>query len=136
MAALQDILDEQARIRQELQRMEDSDETTEENDGDFRDTLVARWEELDKASKPIIERMERIKAITRVAEDEANLERPDGNGEPDEHDEALPPDEAAAAGSPLTRADGDEVQHEARYHQHALYSLRSREAREKAGLVW
>jgi hypothetical protein len=34
MAALQDILDEQARIKQELQRMEDSDETTEENDGE------------------------------------------------------------------------------------------------------
>jgi HK97 family phage major capsid protein len=78
MAALQEILDEMARIRQELQRMEDSDETTEENDGDFRDTLVARWEELDKASKPIIERMERVKAITRATEDESNLERPDG----------------------------------------------------------
>jgi hypothetical protein len=78
MAALQDILDEQARIKTELQRMEDSDETTEENDGDLRDTLVARWTELDAKAAPIIERMEKIKAITRVADDEANLERPDG----------------------------------------------------------
>ena len=78
MAALQDILDEQARIKQELQRMEDSDETTEENDGDLRDTLISRWEELDNKAKPIVERMERIKAITKVADDEANLERPAG----------------------------------------------------------
>ena len=56
----------------------------------------------------------------------------------DEHDEeqALPPDEEAAAGSPLTRTDGAEDGHEARYHQHALYLLRAKEAREKAGLVW
>ncbi len=78
MAALQEILDEQARIKQELQRMEDSDETTEENDGDLRDTLIARWEELDIKAAPIVERMEKIKAITRVAADDANLERPDG----------------------------------------------------------
>jgi HK97 family phage major capsid protein len=78
MAALPDILDEQARIKNELQRMEDSEETTEENDGNFRDTLVARWEELDAQAKPIIERMERIRSITRTAGDESNLERPDG----------------------------------------------------------
>jgi phage head maturation protease len=53
----------------------------------------------------------------------------------EEHDdEALPPDEGAAAGEPLARTDGDE--HSARYHQHALYRLRSKEIREKAGLVW
>ncbi len=51
-------------------------------------------------------------------------------------DEALPPDEEAAAGEPLARADGDGDGHSARYHQHALYALRSREQREKAGLVW
>jgi phage head maturation protease len=49
-------------------------------------------------------------------------------------DAALPPDEEAAPGSPLVRDDGE--QHEARYHQHALYALRSREQREAAGLVW
>ena len=55
----------------------------------------------------------------------------------DEYEEALPPDEEAAAGEPLTRTeDGDGDEHSARYHQHALYALRSKEAREKAGLVW
>jgi HK97 family phage prohead protease len=58
-----------------------------------------------------------------------------GAWEPDEFDDAAPaPDEEAAPGSPLARSDGDV--HEARYHQHALYALRSRELREKAGLVW
>jgi HK97 family phage prohead protease len=41
------------------------------------------------------------------------------------------PDEEAAAGEPLASG-----QHSARYHQHALYVLRSRELREKVGLVW
>jgi HK97 family phage prohead protease len=53
--------------------------------------------------------------------------------DPDAPDEALPPDEGPAAGDPPA-AERDE--HSARYHQHALYVLRSREAREKAGLVW
>lgn len=44
---------------------------------------------------------------------------------------ALPPDAGAAAGEPLA---GDE--HSARYHQHALFRLRSQELREQAGLVW
>ena len=57
-------------------------------------------------------------------------------GDDETEEEALPPDEGAAAGSPLTRTDGDEVVHEARYHQHALYVLESKERREKAGLVW
>ena len=80
MAALQELLDEQARIKNELQRMEDDDSVTEETDGDLRDTLLQRWEELDEKTKPLIERMEKIRAITRVAQDEANLERPDGAG--------------------------------------------------------
>jgi phage head maturation protease len=55
-------------------------------------------------------------------------------GGDDEHEEqALPPDGEAAAGEPPPQ--GDEG-HSARYHQHALYILRSKEAREKAGLVW
>ena len=46
---------------------------------------------------------------------------------------ALPPDEgpALAGNDPLP-----EEEHSARYHQHALYALRSREQREAAGLVW
>lgn len=79
MAALKDYLDEMARIKNELQRMENDDTVTEDNEGDLRDTLLARWEELDGLTKPIIERMEKIKSITRTAEsDEANLERPYG----------------------------------------------------------
>jgi HK97 family phage prohead protease len=54
--------------------------------------------------------------------------------DPDELDEALPPDEGPATGDPPAPAEGDE--HSARYHQHALYALRSKELREKAGLVW
>jgi HK97 family phage prohead protease len=60
-----------------------------------------------------------------------------GSWSPDPDDvldpEALPPDEGPAAGDPLAPEDGE---HSARYHQHALYALRSREQREKAGLVW
>ena len=57
-----------------------------------------------------------------------------GTWEPDEHDEALPPDEEAATGEPLARAGGDE--HSARHHQHLLFEMRSRKMREQAGLVW
>ncbi len=56
--------------------------------------------------------------------------------DPDEDpgaEQALPPDGELAAGDPHA-PEGDE--HSARYHQHALYALRSKEAREKAGLVW
>ena len=78
MAALKDILAEQVRIKDELKRMETDDETTEEDGGSLRDTLIERWKELDDQAKPIILRMEQIKAITRTAADEANLERPGG----------------------------------------------------------
>ena len=47
-------------------------------------------------------------------------------------DAALLPDAGAAAGEPLA----DRGEHSARYHQHALFVLRSKEAREKAGLAW
>ena len=46
---------------------------------------------------------------------------------------ALPPDGEAAPGEPPA-LEGDE--HSARYHQHALYRLRSQELRESKGLVW
>ena len=78
MAALQELLDEQARIRDELQRMENDDTVTEETDGDLRDSLLQRWEELDGKTKPLIERMERIRSITRTAEEPANREEPYG----------------------------------------------------------
>ena len=78
MATLQEYLDEMARIKNDLQRMESDESVTEEEDGDLRDTLVSRWQELDTKTKPLIERMEKIRGITRMADDEANLERPDG----------------------------------------------------------
>jgi hypothetical protein len=78
MAALQEYLDEMTRIKSELQRMESDDTVTEEKDGDLRDTLLSRWEELDLKSQPLIERMERIRNITQQAEDPANLEPPYG----------------------------------------------------------
>lgn len=57
-----------------------------------------------------------------------------GTWEPDEEfDPGTSPDGEAAPGEPLAREDGE---HSARYHQHALYALRSKEAREAAGLVW
>jgi HK97 family phage prohead protease len=53
--------------------------------------------------------------------------------EPDEQEEqALRSDGEAAAGEPPVQGD----QHSARYYQHALYAMRSKELREKAGLVW
>jgi HK97 family phage major capsid protein len=81
MATLKEKTEEMARIKAELQRMETSEETTEENDGDLRDTLVERWKQLDEETKPIIRRMEEIRAITRTASDPANLERPAGYGD-------------------------------------------------------
>ena len=80
MATLKEKSAEMARIKAELQRMETSEETTEENDGDLRDTLIDRWKQLDEETKPIIARMEQIRAITRSADDPANLEGPDGDG--------------------------------------------------------
>ena len=79
MAALKDILAEQAKIKDELQRMESDDSITEEDSGNLRDTMIARWKELDEQAKPVIARMQEIKTITRTATDEANLERPGGS---------------------------------------------------------
>ena len=63
------------------------------------------------------------------------MSTPGGALDPDEHDDAdagTPPDDGPAAGDPPS----EEEEHSARYHQHALYVLRSKEQREKAGLVW
>jgi HK97 family phage major capsid protein len=78
MTVLRDKMEEMARIKAELQRMETDDTVTEEDSGDLRDTLVERWEQLDEECKPIIARMERVRAVTRAADDPSNLERPDG----------------------------------------------------------
>jgi HK97 family phage prohead protease len=60
------------------------------------------------------------------------MSTPGADPDPDENDQALPLDEELAAGDPPA----EEAEHSARHHQHALYALRSRELREKAGLVW
>jgi len=61
------------------------------------------------------------------------MSTPGGVLDPDEENDAqaLPPDEGPAFADPLP-----EEEHSARYHQHALFVLRAKEAREKAGLVW
>jgi HK97 family phage prohead protease len=52
----------------------------------------------------------------------------------EEQDPGTAPDDAPAAGDPLSRTDGGE--HSARYHQHELFLLESKARREAAGLVW
>src|SRR5215472_3295907 len=74
MATLKEMTDEMARIKSELLRMDEDETVTEEEGGDLRDTLIARYEELDTATKPIIDRMERVRGITRAAADPANRE--------------------------------------------------------------
>lgn len=62
------------------------------------------------------------------------MSTPGGAPDPDEIDDApgTPPDDGPATGDPPPQ----EEEHSARYHQHALYALRSKELREKHGLVW
>lgn len=63
------------------------------------------------------------------------MSTPGESPDPDELEDpatGTPPDDGPAAGDPLTETD----EHSARYHQHALFVLRSKEAREKAGLAW
>jgi HK97 family phage prohead protease len=61
------------------------------------------------------------------------MSTPGGVPDPDDYAQALPPDEgpASAAADPLASNE-----HSARYHQHALYRLRSQELRESKGLTW
>ena len=82
MSTLDDKLEEMARIKAELQRMEADDSITEEDSADLRDTMIARWEQLDTESKPIIRQMERLKGITHSADNPANLEGGDGSAAP------------------------------------------------------
>lgn len=74
MATLKEKQEEMARIKADLQRMEADESVTEEDSGDLRDTLVERWEQLDRECAPIIERMEKVRGITRAAGEPANRE--------------------------------------------------------------
>jgi HK97 family phage major capsid protein len=67
VATLQELLDEQARVKAELQRMEEDQSVTEEDSADLRDTLIERYEDLDKKIKPVVERLEKVRGITRAA---------------------------------------------------------------------
>ena len=63
------------------------------------------------------------------------MSTPGGVPDPDEEQfnaQALPPDEGPA----ITGNDPLPEEHSARYHQHALYRLRSQELRESKGLAW
>lgn len=71
---LQDITDRQNAIRAELASMDEDPNTTEEDHGDLRDSLIAEYENLTKRAAPIIDRLEKIKVIQRA---EGN-----GGGEP------------------------------------------------------
>src|SRR5262249_21472009 len=81
MATLDELIAEQNVIRQELAALDDNDETTEEDHGDLRDTLIQNWKALEKRKEPLIKRMEDLRLIKRAAEDSANRESGDG-GQP------------------------------------------------------
>jgi hypothetical protein len=81
VATLQDIIDEQTRIAAQLQRMNDNPDTTEDADADLRDTLIARWKELEPRRTKLVADMDDIQAITRAAADPANRESGDGGGQ-------------------------------------------------------
>lgn len=74
MATLDEMLAQMAKIQDELTRMQDDPSITEDQDGNYRDTLVAEWQRLDGETKPLVERMQKIKAITSTAIDPANRE--------------------------------------------------------------
>jgi HK97 family phage major capsid protein len=80
---LQEILARQAAIRSELARLDQDPETTEEDFGDLRDSLVDEFKTLDSRAKPIIERMQEINAIRAAHVDPANTEAGSvGGGDP------------------------------------------------------
>jgi HK97 family phage major capsid protein len=80
MATLDEIIDEQNKIHEELERMAADDSTTEEADGGIRDTLVARWKALDGDREKIVARMEELQLIRKASQDRASTEPGDGGG--------------------------------------------------------
>ena len=80
MATLDEIIDEQNRIHEELERMASDESTTEEADGGIRDTLVARWKGLDADREKIVARMEELNLIRRASAEHASREAGDGGG--------------------------------------------------------
>src|SRR6266581_1663460 len=82
MATLDDIIREQNTIHEELERIASDPDTTEDKDGNMRDTLVSRWKELDEDRAKIVSRMEELELIRKAAADPANREPGDGGGGP------------------------------------------------------
>ena len=74
MATLDDIIREQNTIHEELERIAADPDTTEEKDGNIRDTLVGRWKSLDEEREKIVARMDELELIRKAAQDHANTE--------------------------------------------------------------
>ncbi len=79
---LDEIIDKQNAINAELERMDADPDTTEERDGNLRDTLIKEWKQLDELRKPLVARMEDLQLIRRASADRANTESGDGGGSP------------------------------------------------------
>ena len=77
---LDEIIEEQNKIHVELERMTTDDSTTEDADGNIRDTLVARWKDLDTDRAKIVARMEELDLIRKASADRDNQEPGDGGG--------------------------------------------------------
>ena len=75
---LDEIIEEQNKIHVELERMTTDDSTTEDADGNIRDTLVARWKDLDTDRAKIVARMEELDLIRKASADRDNQEPGDG----------------------------------------------------------
>ena len=80
MATLDEIIDEQNRIHEELERMASDESTTEEADGGIRDTLVARWKALDGDREKIVSRMDELSLIRKKSQENGAGESGDGGG--------------------------------------------------------
>jgi len=80
MATLDEIIDEQNTIHSELERMATDESTTEEADGGVRDTLVARWKDLDGQREKIVSRMDELNLIRKKSQENGNTESGDGGG--------------------------------------------------------
>src|SRR4249920_983678 len=78
LMTLEEILDKQNTIHQELERMNDNPDTTEESDGHLRDTLVDNWKTLDAERAKIVARMDELNLIRKAAADSTNRESGDG----------------------------------------------------------
>jgi HK97 family phage major capsid protein len=81
MATLDEIINDQNKLLEEIERIAADPDSTEEKDGSLRDTLVARWKDLDGEREKIVARMEELELIRSRARDRANTENGDGGGD-------------------------------------------------------